>query len=143
MRSTAILFAKRMFTEAQIKTAHSKVKTGADFPRYVQEIKQLGLVSYAFMVKDGQTVYIGEDNYRLESVPIYPVKSISMISSAETVKDTIKIHQQGKTDFPTFCQQVGDAGVEKWVVDTRKMMCIYYSLVGEELVAEPIPQAEY
>ncbi len=33
-----------MFT-AQQMAAHAKVKTGADFPAYVQEIKQLGLWS--------------------------------------------------------------------------------------------------
>jgi uncharacterized protein YbcV (DUF1398 family) len=31
-----------MFTLEQIKQAHSKVKSGADFPKYIQEIKILG-----------------------------------------------------------------------------------------------------
>ncbi len=29
-----------MFTVEQIKTAHSKVKSGADFPAYIQDIKK-------------------------------------------------------------------------------------------------------
>lgn len=32
-----------MFTVEQIKTAHSKVKSGADFPAYIQDIKKLGV----------------------------------------------------------------------------------------------------
>lgn len=31
-----------MFTLEQIELAHSKVKSGAEFPRYIQEIKELG-----------------------------------------------------------------------------------------------------
>jgi hypothetical protein len=32
-----------MFTIEQIKQAHNKVKSGADFPKYIQEIKKLGM----------------------------------------------------------------------------------------------------
>lgn len=35
-----------MFTVEQIKAAHSKVKSGADFPAYIQEIKSLGVTHY-------------------------------------------------------------------------------------------------
>ncbi len=132
-----------MFTVAQIMLAHSKVKSGADFPRYVQDIKQLGLVSYSFMVRDGRTIYKGEGDYSVEGSPIYPSIEIATTSSAQTVRDTISIHQNGQTDFPTFCNQVAAAGVEKWVVDTRAMMCTYYSLTEEALVAEPIPEVSY
>ena len=34
-----------MFTVNQIKEAHSKVKSGADFPAYIQDIKKLGVYS--------------------------------------------------------------------------------------------------
>ncbi|MGB4398918.1 MAG: DUF1398 family protein [Daejeonella sp.] len=35
-----------MFTAEQIKAAHSKVKSGADFPAYIQDIKALGVTGY-------------------------------------------------------------------------------------------------
>jgi len=35
-----------MFTVEQIESAHGKVKSGADFPNYIQEIKKLGVVSF-------------------------------------------------------------------------------------------------
>lgn len=50
-----------MFTVAQIEAARNKSKTGADFPRYVQEIKALGLIRYEFMVEDGRTLFYGGD----------------------------------------------------------------------------------
>lgn len=132
-----------MFTIQQLKAAHAKVKTGADFPSYIQEIKALGLVSYEFIVKDGSTVYYGANNYRIASPPSYEPLIINTTTSADDLKHTITIHQQGQTDFITFCNQAANAGVEKWVIDTVAMLCTYCDPGGNVMVAEPIPQAGY
>ncbi len=42
-----------MFTLEQIKSAHSKVKSGADFPNYIQDLINLGIKSYHTYVSDG------------------------------------------------------------------------------------------
>ena len=42
-----------MFTVVQIKKAHSKVISGADFPSYIQEIRKLGVTHYEAYVTDG------------------------------------------------------------------------------------------
>ncbi|WCT13729.1 DUF1398 domain-containing protein [Mucilaginibacter jinjuensis] len=132
-----------MFTEAQLKAAHAKVKTGADFPKYVQEIKELDLLRYEYIVEDGRTVYYGANDFKIDSGARYDLLPISQKSSPADLEHTIKIHQQGQTDFMTFCRQAAAAGVEKWTIDTQKMMCTYYDLAGNEMVAEPIPQTGY
>lgn len=132
-----------MFTVQQMKAAHAKVKSGADFPKYVQEIKSLGLAYYEYLVTNGITVYHGANGYEVKSDPIYESKTIASPSSAEKLRNSIEIHQKGLTDFLTICRQAAEAGVEKWVVDTRKMMCTYHDLAGNEMVAEPIPQGDY
>jgi uncharacterized protein YbcV (DUF1398 family) len=132
-----------MFTEQQIKDAHSRVKTGADFPRYVQEIKKLGLLRYEYLVENGMTVYYCQNDHVVQSAARYEKLAIAPKSSAGALAHTIAIHQQGQTDFITFCRQAADAGVQKWVIDTQKMLCTYYDLQGNEMVAEPIPQGEY
>ena len=48
-----------MFTLDQIKSAHSKVKSGADFPAYIREIKELGVTYYEAYVADGHVDYHG------------------------------------------------------------------------------------
>ncbi len=130
-----------MFTEQQLKEAHAKVRTGADFPAYVQEIKALGLETYEYLVADGTTVYYGSNDHVVRSAAMYAPLKINAQSSAEQVRYAIAIHQQGQTDFMTFCQQVADAGVEKWAIDTRTMLCTYYDIQGNSLVAEPIPES--
>lgn len=132
-----------MFTLQQVKAAHSKVKTGADFPKYIQEIKALGLITYQFMVTNGQTIYYGDNNHEVKSMAIYQPQVIAISSSVIRLRQNIAIHQQGKTDFITFCRQAAEAGVEKWIIDTQKMLCTYYDITGTEMVAEPIPQTDY
>ena len=131
------------FTAEQIKTAHGKVKTGADFPKYIQELKSLGVLKYDYIVKDGSSIYRGANDYNLPLEPKYEAFKIADESSAEKLRETIKIHQQGQTDFPTFCQQAADAGVERWIVDLEKMATIYFDKAGKELVSEPVPTGEY
>ena len=52
-----------MFTAEQIKTAHSKVKSGADFPAYIKEIRLLGVTSYEAFVSDGHIDYHGANGH--------------------------------------------------------------------------------
>lgn len=132
-----------MFTLQQMKAAHAKVKSGADFPAYVQEIKQLGLLHYDFMVKDGRTVYHGANGFQVSGERLYAEEEISLQPSTTALRHIIGETQQGKSDFPTFCSQAAAAGVEKWVVDTRVMLCSYYDLSGNSMVAEPIPDSAY
>ena len=49
----------------------------------------------------------------------------------------------GQTDFLTLCEQAAEAGVEKWVIDTDRMVCAYLNKKGAVLVEEPVPQGNY
>ena len=133
----------KKFTLEEMLAAHAKTKTGADFPKYINEIKALGLVTYDFFVKDGVVVYHGENGYEVKGNPKYGPLVISKTANAEALRHTIAIHQQGQTDFITFCNQAAEAGVEKWVIDTPHMVCNYVDLNGDILVSEPIPTGDY
>lgn len=128
-----------MFTLNQIKEAHSKVKSGKDFAGYVQEIKQLGVLAYEQYVSDGRTRYLGIDNFAITSEVKYASLEIAKSGNIEKLKHALKIHQNGETDYLTFCKQSAEAGVEKWVVDIQKMLCTYYDESGNEMVVEVIP----
>jgi len=129
-----------MFTLEQIKLAHSKVKSGADFPAYIQELKRLGLLSYETFVADGHTDYYGANNYKITSPSKYDVLSVAEISDEVLFKARLKTHQQGGTDYPTFCNDCAKTGVEKWRVNIEKMTCTYYDKQGKEILVEQIPQ---
>ena len=128
-----------MFTTQQIEQAHEKVKSGADFPKYIQEIKGFGVQSFITFVKDSHTEYFGADNFTTSSNPKYEDLEIAEIRDSEKFKAQLKVHQQGKTDYFTFCKDCAETGIEKWIVDLNKMTCVYYDKYGNEILVEEIP----
>ena len=128
-----------MFTLEQVKAAHANVKSGADFPAYVQDLIRLDVKSYDIFVTDGRGEYHCEKNYSIRSAAGYATLNIVESSNTEAFRHKLKMHQQGKTDYATFCQDAADAGVEKWTVDMREMTCTYYDKAGNKLVTETIP----
>ena len=127
-----------MFQLEAIKAADTKVKSGTDFPKYIQDLIQLGVMKYDTFVKDGHTLYFGNNNYEVESEPKYTGLAIADMSNAEKFRQYLKIHQQGQTDYPTFCSHAAETGVEKWTVDTWRMTCTYCEK-HNQLLEEKIP----
>ena len=132
-----------MFTLEQIREAHSRVKTGADFPAYIQDMKKLGVQSYKHYVSDGHVDYYGYSGFALTAAPKWKAVTVAPKGQKEKLARDIRIHQEGRTDYLTFCRQSAEAGVEKWVVDMQPMLCSYYDLSGNNMVAEPIPDDGY
>lgn len=128
-----------MFTIEQINAAHAAVKTGADFPAYIQAIKQLGVVVFETWVFDSHTEYYGRDDYRTASPSMYEPLTIADHAAAEQFKHYLKIHQQGETDYLTFCRHCAETGIEKWIVTLDAMTCTYYDKAGNEILVESIP----
>ena len=130
-----------MFTIDQIHAAHAGVKSGADFPGYIQELKELGLKNYIHYVVDGHTDYQGTDNMSVIGPAKYSAQPVKAQPSPETLKKIIKEHQEGKTSYIIFCSQAAAAGVEKWIVNLEAMTCTYYDIDGNTMIVEPIPDA--
>ena len=131
-----------MFTVEQIKTAHSKVKSGADFPNYIRDLEKLGVTGYETYVRDGHSVFFGHSFYTTRSDAKYPILVVANDSNKSLFINELKKHQQGKTDYMTFCRTAAEFGVEKWVVDIEKMTCIYLDKSGHQLLVEQIPTTD-
>ena len=129
-----------MFTIDQIHNAFKKVKSGADFPQFVQDLKAIGVTYYDNYVADGRTKYYGINSFAVNGDTKYPAIIVNDNSSADKLKHSISIHQQGQTDYPTFCTQAADAGVKKWTTHMLEMTVTYLDKQGHALTIEPIPQ---
>ena len=129
-----------MFTLQQIKTAHAQVKSGAGFPKYIQDLVQLGVTGYETFVTDGHTDYAGQEGYHISSDAKYGPLAIAAESDALQFKTDLKAHQQGHTDYPTFCADCAKSGIEKWAVRMEDMTCTYYDKSGTAVLVEQIPQ---
>jgi len=129
-----------MFTIEQIEKAHELVQTGADFPMYIRAIKQLGVTSFETWVTDSHTLYYGAENYQTPSQPAYKELDIAAISDKGSFIKYLKIHQQGETDYLTFCRHCAITGIEKWVMDLQQMTCTYFDKTGAAILVEQIPR---
>jgi uncharacterized protein YbcV (DUF1398 family) len=130
-----------MFTIDDIKAAHSKVKTGADFPAYVQDLIQLGVCEYKTFVNDGHTEFTGQNDFTIQSPAVSNILQIALHGDKETFLKDLRAHQAGKTDYPAFRSDCAKSGVEKWVVDMSKMTCVYFDRSNQIMLVEKIPGA--
>jgi uncharacterized protein YbcV (DUF1398 family) len=128
-----------MFRIQQIKEAHSKVKSGADFPAYIRDLIELGVVRYETFVEDGHTVYSGIDGFTVGSAAKYAPLTIAARKDDAAFRKDLKEHQDGKSDYLTFCKYSAVSGVWKWVADMDKMTCTYYDKANTEMLVEMIP----
>lgn len=128
-----------MFTIEQINQTSKKVKSGADFPRLIQDFKTIGIFSYISHVADGQTEYIGDNNLTVKNEANYPSLKINTISSIIKLKQVLFIHQQRQINYPTFCKQAAEAGVVKWITHIEEMTVTYVEKDGNILLVETIP----
>lgn len=129
-----------MFTADQIKAAHSKVQSGADFPAYIRDIKALGVTDYEAYVTDGHIDYHGSNNYTATVPAKYDPLVIADAPDSEQFKANLKAHQAGQTDFLTFIHNCAICGIEKWTISMDRMTCTYYDKAGQEILVEKIPQ---
>ncbi|MDF2455113.1 MAG: phage envelope protein [Cytophagaceae bacterium] len=131
---------KSVFTVEEIKMAHSKVKSGADFPAYIKEIKSLGVTHYEAYVSDGHIDYHGADDYTAKVPAKYEPLYIADALKSQEFKAELLAHQQGKTDFLTFIKMCATYGIERWAIRIDEMTCTYYDKAGNEILVEKIPQ---
>lgn len=129
-----------MLTLEQIQAAHSKVKSGADFPDYIQDLTQLGVAYYETYVSDGHTDYYSSDRAKISNVAKYNILLVADQSNIAQFKLDLKAHQQGKTDYAVFCSDCAKSGIDKWAVSMANMTCTYFDKAGNELLVELIPQ---
>lgn len=122
-----------------IQKAHRKVRSGADFPAYIQEIKRLGVAYYATFVTDGHTDYRTKDGLEVKAPPQYPPIAISEEVNPVQLKMDIAEHQQGKSDYFGIIRQCASHGVKNWAVNLDEMTCTYFDNKGKVILVEQIP----
>ena len=128
-----------MFTIEQIKQAHDKVQTGADFPLYIKDLIELGVRGYDTFVKDGRVSYFGADDFSVSTTDKYADIKIASNANKERFIEFLVIHQDGQTDYLTFCKDAANCGIATWRVDIVEMTCTYFDASGAPIVIEKIP----
>lgn len=124
-----------MFTLEDIQSAHKKVKSGADFPAYAEEITRMWVTAYDTYVIDGHAIYYGNTE-PITSPSKYEPLTISSTPNNELFIERLHLHQQWWTDYMTFCRDCAESGVEKWTLDMQAKSCTYSDRTGNTLLVE-------
>jgi len=127
------------FTIENIKAEHQKVKSGADFPQYIQALKTLGVSHYKTYVSDGNTEYFNHESQSVQTGSKYDFLSISDDLNVDNFKIRLKLHQQGGTDYMTFCKDCAENGINGWTMDLHAMTCTYFDRNESDVLAEQVP----
>ena len=128
-----------MFTIAQIKEALDKVKSAADFPKYIQDLINLGVIGYDTFVADGHVEYFGADNYRTTATETYATLTVATSANKERFIEFLVMHQEGQTDYLTFCLQAAQCGIAQWTVNIVEKTCTYFDNNQNSILIEKIP----
>lgn len=128
-----------MFTIVQIKELHSKVKSGADFPVYIQDLITIGVQGYEIFVNDGHEEYFGANNYRVTAPANYGTIPVATSANKERFIEFLVMHQGGQSDYLTFCNQAALCGIAKWIVNVIEMICTYLDSSDAVILIEKIP----
>ena len=127
------------FSIEAIKEAHGKY-TGVDFPKLIREFKRMEMLTNTYNIQSGLVTYEHKNGEQIK-VQSNPVDvPVNTVSSTAVAQDVLKRHQAGETDFLTFCREIADAGVCKWVSNMDKMTCSYYDLKDNVIIVEEIPE---
>lgn len=127
------------FSLSAIEQAHQQY-TGVDFPKLFTAFKDMGMTYNTVNIQQGIATYIHptEQDIITESVKTrFEIKDSADIA---TVQDVLTRHQQGQTDFPTFCDEMAQAGIYKWLIDINQGTCTYLDLQDHPIISEQIPQ---
>lgn len=127
-----------MFTLDQISEAHKSVKSWADFPKYAQALIKMGVTAYDTFVFDGHAIYFGNPE-PLNSPQKYEKLEVAQNSNKEKFIERLRIHQNGGSDYMTFCRDCAENGVEKWTLDMKAGTCTYFDTKGEIMIVEHFP----
>lgn len=128
-----------MFTLEQIKEAHDKVQTAADFSNYIKEVIQMGVQGYDTFINDGRVSYYGVDNFSVSTTEKYPTLKIAPNVNKERFIEFLVLHQDGQTDYYTFCEQAAQCGIAKSRVALVEMTCTYFDILDAPMIIEKIP----
>lgn len=128
-----------MFSLDQITSAHSRVKSGADFPQYIRDLKAFGVSHYIAFVEDGHVNYHGTHQHVVQAPGKYDALVLSESLREDVFKEELLAHQQGKTDYPTFIRMCAETGISTWEVNIEKLTCTYFDIEGNLVLTEQIP----
>ncbi len=91
-------------------------------------------------IQDGTATYVHQSEDDIVTSSVKSNHPVAQKSNKTIVQDVLTRHQQGQTDFETFCDEMAEAGIYKWHIDIQAGTCTYIDLQDQAVISELIPQ---
>ncbi|HDC5912243.1 TPA: DUF1398 family protein [Staphylococcus aureus] len=127
------------FKLSAIQQAHQQF-TGVDFPKLFKAFKDMGMTYNIVNIQDGTATYVHQSEDDIVTSSVKSNHPVAPSSNQSIVQDVLTRHQQGQTDFETFCDEMAQAGIYKWHIDNQAGTCTYIDLQEQAIISELIPQ---
>lgn len=127
------------FKLSAIQQAHQQF-TGVDFPKLFKAFKDIGMTYNIVNIQDGTATYVHQSEDDIVTSSVKSNHPVAPSSNQSIVQDVLTRHQQGQTDFETFCDEMAQAGIYKWHIDIQAGTCTYIDLQEQAIISELIPQ---
>lgn len=127
------------FKLSAIQQAHQQF-TGVDFPKLFKAFKDMGITYNIVNIQDGTATYVHQSEDDIVTSSVKSNHPVAPSSNQSIVQDVLTRHQQGQTDFETFCDEMAQAGIYKWHIDIQAGTCTYIDLQEQAIISELIPQ---
>ncbi|HCY8992986.1 TPA: DUF1398 family protein [Staphylococcus aureus] len=127
------------FKLSAIQQAHQQF-TGVDFPKLFKAFKDMGMTYNIVNIQDGTATYVHQSEDDIVTSSVKSNHPVAPSSNQSIVQDVLTRHQQGQTDFETFCDEMAQAGIYKWYIDIQAGTCTYIDLQEQAIISELIPQ---
>ncbi|EOB7930488.1 DUF1398 domain-containing protein [Staphylococcus aureus] len=127
------------FTLSAIQQAHQQF-TDVDFPKLFKAFKDMGMTYNIVNIQDGTATYVHQSEDDIVTSSVKSNHPVAQKSNKTIVQDVLTRHQQGQTDFETFCDEMAEAGIYKWHIDIQAGTCTYIDLQDQAVISELIPQ---
>lgn len=114
--------------------------TGVDFPKLFKAFKDMGMTYNIVNIQDGTATYVHQSEDDIVTSSVKSNHPVAQKSNKTIVQDVLTRHQQGQTDFETFCDEMAEAGIYKWHIDIQAGTCTYIDLQDQAVISELIPQ---
>lgn len=90
------------FTLSEIQQAHQQF-TGVDFPKLFKAFKDMGMTYNIVNIQDSTATYVHQSEDDIVTSSVKSNHPVAPSSNQSIVQDVLTRHQQGQTDFETFC----------------------------------------
>ncbi|HCY1491980.1 TPA: DUF1398 family protein [Staphylococcus aureus] len=127
------------FKLSAIQQAHQQF-TGVDFPKLFKAFKDMGMTYNIVNIQDGTATYVHQSEDDIVTSSVKSNHPVAPSLNQSIVQDVLTRHQQGQTDFETFCDEMAQAGIYKWHIDIQAGTCTYIDLQEQAIISELIPQ---